>query len=429
MITLLPMLLLVIFLMVGIPIAFALAGAGFLGVWIVTGNIGGAFAVLVTAPFSTVGQFALSTIPMFILMAYFSSLGGLANDLYDAAAKWLSNVRGGLAIATVFACGIFGAMSGASVAAASVMAKIAMPNMRRFGYSESLAAGAICVGSTLDVLIPPSIAMVIYGIITGTSISKLLIAGVMPGLVLGIILSVVILVWVKLRPHHAPKTYQVSWRDRCKSLSHVWPGLLLILLVLGFLYMGIATPTEVGAIGAALSALIGVAMRRLSREGVSESLRSTIRTSTMIFMILLGGTIFGYYMAMSQIPQQIVRLITELNLNRWVVVVAIMAGYFLISMFMDEVPLMLITVQLTFPLVTALQFDPIWYGVIMVLLGAMGLVFPPVGMIVFVVCSTAKVDLVSAYKGTSIMIIALILTALLLMLFPGIATWLPTRMH
>jgi len=428
MISFLPLLLLVIFLMVGVPIAFALAGAGFLGIWIVTGDLGGAFAVLVTAPFSTVAQFALTTIPMFILMAYFSSSGGLAGDLYDTASKWFSNIRGGLAIATVFACGIFGAMSGATVAAAAVMAKIAMPNMRRFGYSETLAAGAICVGSTIDMLIPPSVGMVVYGILTGTSISKLLIAGVIPGIILGILLSFVILVWVMLRPHHAPETFKVSWVERFKSLFHVWPSLLLILLVLIFLYTGIATPTEVGAIGAVIAALIGVFMGRLSWSGALESLKSTIRTSTMIFMILIGGTIFGYYMAVSQVPQHIVTLITEMNLNRWLVMIGIIVVYFVVSMFMDEIPLMLITLQLTFPLIIALNFDPIWYGVMTCMLVCMGLVFPPVGMIVFVVCSIAKVDLVKAYKGSSIMMIAIVATTILLMFFPSIATWLPSKM-
>src|SRR3972149_2704110 len=202
----LPFLAMVIALLLGLPIAFSLAGAGILGIYLYTGNWNMVIGILGMAPFSTVADYALTTIPMFILMAFFSSSSGLARDLSTAGANWLSHIKGGLAVATVFACGIFGAMSGASVAAASVMSSIAMPEMRRFGYSEELAAGAIAVGATLDILIPPSIAMVIYGIATQTSIGKLLIAGVVPGIIVGIFLALAILVWVKVAPSHAPKT-------------------------------------------------------------------------------------------------------------------------------------------------------------------------------------------------------------------------------
>ena len=215
-------------------------------------------------PFSSVADYALTTIPMFILMAYFSASSGLARDLYTAAANWLSHIRGGLAIATVFACGIFGAMSGASVAAASVMSRIAMPEMRRHGYSDELAAGAIGVGATLDILIPPSIAMVIYGIATQTSIGKLLIAGVIPGIIVGILLAVMIYIWVLLSPQHAPATFRVRAPERRASLVRVWPSLLLIVLVLILLYTGVATPTEIGALGALLAAVIGAVFGRLT---------------------------------------------------------------------------------------------------------------------------------------------------------------------
>jgi tripartite ATP-independent transporter DctM subunit len=365
---------------------------------------------------------------MFILMAFFSSGAGLADDLYTASSNWLSHIRGGLAIATVFACGIFGAMSGASVAAASVMSKVAMPSMRRYGYSEELAAGAIAVGATLDILIPPSVAMVIYGIATETSIGKLLIAGVIPGVVLGIFLALSIVVWVTISPSHAPKTHRVSWAERWKSSYRIWPSLLLILMVLGLLYTGIATPTEVGAIGACLSALIGICMGRLTWKGAIEALEGTVRITAMIFMIIIGASIFGYFMTLSQVPQHMAGAIAEMNLNRWVVVTGIIVGYFIISMFMDEIPLLLITLPLTFPLVTSLGFDPIWYGVISIMMVCMGLVFPPVGMVAFVVSATANVDLVKVYKGTSILIIAIFITTLLVMVFPQLALWLPSHM-
>ncbi len=425
----LPFLAMVVALLLGVPIAFSLAGAGILGIYLYTGNWNMVIGILGMAPFSSVADYALTTIPMFILMAFFSASSGLARDLYTAGANWLSHIKGGLAVATVFACGIFGAMSGASVAAASVMSSIAMPEMRRHGYSEELAAGSIGIGATLDILIPPSVAMVIYGVATQTSIGKLLIAGVIPGIIVGIFLALAVLIWVRVSPSHAPETYRVSSAERWASIRRIWPSLLLIFLVLVLLYTGIVTPTEVGAIGAFLSAAIGVAFGRLRWAGAIEALKLTIRTSAMIFMIIIGATIFGSYMALSRVPQQVVTVVAEMNLNRWVVIVGIVVAYFVVSMFMDEIPLLLLTLQLTFPLITNLGFDPIWFGVLSMMMVSMGLVFPPVGMIAFVVSATANVNLVKVYKGTSILMIAIVLTTILIMIFPEIALWLPATMR
>jgi tripartite ATP-independent transporter DctM subunit len=423
-----PFAVMLVTLLMGLPIAFSLAVAGLVGIYMQTGDLNVAFRILGTTPFSTTADYVLTTVPMFILMAYFSASGGLARDLYLAGAHWLSRVKGGLAIATVFACGIFGAMSGASLAAAAVMSSIAMPEMRRHRYSDELAAGAIGIGATLDILIPPSVGMVLYGIMTQTSIGKLLIAGVVPGLIVGVFLILAIMVWVRVSPSHAPETYRVSTAERWASLRRVWPSLVLIVLVVVLLYAGVATPTEVGAIGAFLSAAIGVALGRLTWEGAVSAIKQTIATSAMIFMILIGATIFGYYMAMSQIPQRVVAVVTAMDLNRWVVITGIVVTYFIVSMFMDELPLLLLTLQLTFPLIVSLGFDPIWFGVLSMLMVSMGLVFPPVGMIAFVVSSTAQVSLMKVYKGTSILMIALLLTTALVIVFPQIVLWLPSTM-
>jgi tripartite ATP-independent transporter DctM subunit len=429
MLTTLPLIVLVLALLFGVPIAVALAGSGMLGIYLITGDISKVMGILSLTPFSTVADYALTTIPMFILMAFFSASSGLARDLYTAAANWLSHIRGGLAIATVFACGIFGAMSGASTAAASVMSKIAMPEMRRHGYSDELAAGAIGIGATLDILIPPSIAMVIYGIATQTSIGKLLIAGVVPGIIVGVLLAAMVYLWVVISPSHAPTTYRVARHERWASLVRIWPSLLLIVLVLIMLYTGIATPTEVGALGALLAGIIGAAFGRLTVAGAIDAIKSTIRTSAMIFLILIGATIFGYYMALSRIPQEVVASVSAMELNRWVVIIGIVVAYFVISMFMDEIPLLLLTLQLTFPLITSLGFDPIWFGVMSMMMVAMGLVFPPVGLIAFIVSATGNVDLMKVYKGTSILMLSIVITTILLMIFPQIALWLPATMR
>ena len=424
----LPFVAMIVALLLGLPIAFSLAGSGILGIYLITGSWAKVMGILGMAPFTTVSDYALTTIPMFILMAYFSASSGLAKDLFNAGANWLSHIRGGLGVATVFACGIFGAMSGASVAAASVMATIAYPEMRRHGYSEQLAAGTVGIGAPLDILIPPSGAMVIYGIATQTSIAKLLIAGTVPGIIVGIFLALAIFAWVHIRPQDAPETYRVSPAER-SSIRGIWPSLLLILIVLILLYTGIVTPTEVGALGAFMAAAIGAAFGRLNVAGAFEALKMTVRTSAMIFMILIGATIFGYYMALSRVPQHVVAVITEMNLNRWVVIIGIVVCYFVISMFMDEIPLLLLTLQLTFPLITRLGFDPIWFGVLSMMMVAMGLVFPPVGVIAFVVSATARVDLVKVYTGTSVLMIAIVITTILMMIFPQIALWLPATMR
>lgn len=423
-----PFITLIITLLMGVPISFALAASGILGIWIMTGSWNAVIGILGTTPFSSIAEYVLTTIPMFILMAHLSSSSGLAEDLYTSGAKWLSNIRGGLAVATVLATMIFGAMSGASVAAASVMSKICIPNMRRFGYSDALSAGVVGVGSTTDILIPPSVAMVIYGIMTGESIGKLLIAGILPGVLVCLLLIICILIWASIYPSHAPKGQPATWNERWKSLYSICPSLILIVMVLIVLYGGIATPTEVGALGAFMAAVIGVCMGRLNWNGTKEALKETIWSSGMIFMIFIGANVFGNFIVLSQVPQEIMSAVAGLNLNRWIIIIGIIVTYFIISMFMDELPLIIITLMLVFPTIVSLGFDPIWFGVISMMMISMGLVFPPVGMIAFIVSGVGKIPLMTVYKGTSILIIAIFVATLLICIFPEIALWLPSRM-
>jgi C4-dicarboxylate transporter DctM subunit len=426
---LLPFIILIGFLLFGMPVSFALAGAGMIGIWLVTGSFSSVIGVLGAIPFSAVGDYILTTIPMFILMARLSASSGLAEDLYECASKWFSQMRGGLAVATVFATMIFGAMSGAAVAGAAVMSKICIPNMRRYGYSDILSAGVVGVGSTTEILIPPSVAMVIYSVMTGTSLSKVLIAGVVPGILVCMLLVLCILVWVIIRPSDAPKTQKASWAERWKSLYSVGPSLLLISMVLFLLYGGIATPTEVGALGAFLAAVIGRVMKRLDWGNALDALKETIRNSGMIFMIFIGANIFGNFIILSQVPQQIMAAVINMNLDRWVIMTGIIIAYFIVSMFMDEIPLIIITLMLTFQTIVSLGFDPIWYGVISMMMISMGLVFPPVGLVAFVVSGVAKISLTTVYKGTAVLIIAIFLATFLVMIFPQIATWLPSTMR
>jgi len=426
---LLPFLVMVILLLIGVPIAFSIGWAGILGILLIKWDLNYLAGIMGMVAYSTVASYILTAVPMFILMAFLASSGGLAEDLYKAASAWFGHIRGGLAIGTCLAVGIFGAMSGVSMAAATVMTQIALPQMRRIGYSDILSAGVVGVGATTDILIPPSVAMVVYGIMTDTSVGKLLLAGIVPGIMVLILLVFTILIWVTIRPQDAPRAQRTSWFERLRSLWHVWPSLFIILMVIVLLYAGVCTPTEVGAIGAFLVGVTGIILGRLKWGSIVEAFKKTICVSAMIFMILVATFIFSSSMALSGVPQKIMAFVSTMQINRWVVISCIVVGYFVISMFMDEMPLMMITLQLTFPLIVYLKFDPIWFGVISALMIMMGLLFPPVGMIAFVVSAISKIELHRVYIGTSIMMISVVLTVILLFLWPEIALWLPSTMR
>jgi C4-dicarboxylate transporter DctM subunit len=420
--------LMIVLLLIGFPIAFSLAGAGILGMFLSGGNLNTVMSMIGIVAYESVASYILTTLPMFILMAFLASSGGLADDLFKAASDWFGQLRGGLAIGTCVAVGIFGAMSGVALAAATVMTQVALPQMRRIGYSDILSAGVVGVGATTDALIPPSVGMVIYGVATETSIGKLLLAGTIPGIIVLIFLSIIILIWVHIRPQDAPNSPRVLLSERWRSLWRVWPCLVLILMVMVLLYTGICTPTEVGAFGAFFAALFGVLFGRLKWAGIVQAVKMTIQSTAMIFMILIGAFIFSSFMTLSGVPQRVMEFASNLQVNRWFIMAGIVVAYFVISMFMDELPLLLITLQLTFPLIVSLKFDPIWFGVMSILMVMMGLVFPPVGMIAFVVSATSKIELHRVYIGTSILMIAIILTIILICIWPEIVLWLPSTM-
>lgn len=425
---LLPFITMVILLILGIPVAFSVAAAGIVGILMVTWDLNMLISILGMVSYNTADDYILTTIPMFILMAFLASEGGLADGLFRAASSWIGHIRGGLAIGTCITVGIFGAMSGVSLAAATVMTQIALPKMRRAGYSDVLSAGVVGVGATTDVLIPPSVGLVIYGIATETSIGKLLLAGIIPGMIVLSFLTIIIFIWSFIKPHDAPKAQKASWSERWRSLLTTLPCLFLVLTVLGALYMGICTPTEVGALGAFLAGVFGIFFGHLKWFGIVKALKGTIRTTAMIFMILIGTFIFSSFMTLSGFPQKIITVVGTMEINRWVIILGIAITYFMISMFMDELPLLLITLQMTFPLIVSLKFDPIWYGIVSMLLVMMGLVFPPVGMIAFVVSANSKIPLDKVFTGTSILMIAIILTTILVFIWPEIVLWLPATM-
>lgn len=422
---LIPIALLLILFLIGVPIALSLAAAGLVGILIVTGDPQILMQALGSKPYATAADYALTTIPAFVFMAYLADQAGLAEDMYRAAGKWLAPFRGGLAIATTFASTAFGAMSGASTASAAVMSRVAHPNMQKAGYSRRLSTGTIAVGSTLSSLVPPSVAMVIYAIATETSLRGMLLAGVVPGILLCIFIAVTIMVWVRKNPAIAPAGTRYPLRERLLSLRPIWLGALVIVILMLLLYGGFATPTEIGAVGAVVIGLVGALRGKITWRGLLKAVESTLRTTSLIFFIIVGASIFGLYLTVSRLPQGLVELITDSSINRWVVIILICVGYLVLSMFMDENPLLLITLPLTFPLTIALGFDPVWFGIVTMLLAAIGLVCPPVGMSAFVVASSSRVPVDVVYRGTLVLMIPMLACLAIVLAIPEVALWLP----
>ncbi|MHB8090396.1 MAG: TRAP transporter large permease [Syntrophales bacterium] len=423
----LPIILLLLLMVIGMPVAFAMGVSGAIGLYMLGGS-DLLMGILGTSPYRTAASFLLTTLPLFIFMAEIISATNITRDLFNAAHKWLGHLPGGLGIATVMACALLGAMSGSSTASAAAMSSIAIPEMVKFNYKQHMAAGVVAIGGTLAIMIPPSIPMIVYGITTETSIGKLLMAGVFPGLLTALFYSVGIIGWVKLDPKVAPLISPYSWRERFLSLKGVWPALVLITLVIGGMYSGFVTATEAAAVGAFGALMLGLVMRRLTWINFTIAVRATLRSSTMIFTIIIGAMILGYYMTVSLLTQQTIDYITNLPVGRWGIMAILVVVYLILGCFMDQIAILLLTLPLTFPLVTKLGFDPIWFGVIVIALAEIGLVTPPVGMNSYVVSSVSKVSLEDTFKGAGIMLIFEAVVLVILLAFPQISTWLPSLM-
>lgn len=424
---LIPFFLMFVFMALRMPVGFAMGVAGAIGICMISG-FSGLMSVLGTSPYRTTASFLLTTIPMFILMAEFASSGGLAQDLFEMARRWIGHITGGLAIATNWASAAFGAMSGSANACAAVMSRITIPEMLKAGYSRPLATGVVAMAGTLDPMIPPSVLMVIYGIATETSIGKLLIAGILPGILTACLYAIGIYLWVKIDPSAAKPIPRSSWKERFESLRSLGPLLVLFFVVIGGMYFGVATPSEAAAFGAVGAFVICILMRRLNWEGVIVALRNTVNVTVMIFTIVIGAMIFGYYLTLTQVTQELVSYVGMLAVPRWVILVLIVIMYVILGALLDELGMLMMTLPLTFPLMMHLGYDPIWFGVIIVALCEVGMVCPPVGMTVFVVNAVTKIPLEEIYKGTLTLLVWEFIALTLLILFPEIALFLPSRM-
>jgi C4-dicarboxylate transporter, DctM subunit len=405
------------------------------------GVSGFAYLVNGTAALKLVGQTSMRTvtdytfgvIPMFLLMGTFVSNSGMSRELFRAANGFVGHLRGGLGIATVAACGGFAAISGSSVATAATFSAVAYPEMRRFGYPQSFSTGVIAAGGTLGAMLPPSTVLAVYGIITEQDIGKLFMAGIIPGLLAMTMYMGTITLIGLIRPDFLPRGPVLPWRERFAGLRDIWAPVILFVFVIGGLYglpfLPRFTPTEAGGVGATGAFVIGVVTGRLDREKILLSLLQATRTAAAVFTVLIGALIFGYFLTVTQAPQKVTEFLTSLGLGSYGVLAVIMLMYLVLGCLMDAMAMIILTVPIIFPVVTHLGFDPIWFGVIIVMTVELGLIHPPVGMNVFVIKSVVKdVSFSTIFKGVIPFVLTDLVRLVILIAFPILALWLPTRM-
>jgi tripartite ATP-independent transporter DctM subunit len=376
-----------------------------------------------------VTDYTFGVIPMFMLMGAFVSVSGVSRELFRAANAFIGHMRGGLGVATVVACGGFAAICGSSVATAATFSSVAYPEMRRFGYPQSFATGVIAAGGTLGAMLPPSTVLAVYAILTQQDIGKLFMAGIIPGILAMLMYVLTIVIIVRVRPDWLPRGEQKTWPERLDGLKDVWAPVLLFVFVIGGLYGGFFTPTEAGGVGATGAFLLGVLRGKLDRAGTLTALLSATRTAAAVFTVLIGALIFGYFLTVTQVPQNLTAFLSDLGLGRYGVLALIMVMYLILGCLMDAMAMIILTVPIVFPIIVQLGFDPIWFGIIIVMTVELGLIHPPVGMNVFVIKSVVHdVSFMTIFKGVIPFVLTDLLRLVILIAFPIIALWLPERM-
>ena len=421
--------LLVFLLFLGMPIAFVMMLVGFLGIGCLT-SINAALPVIANTVYETASFYPYTIIPLFILMGGFAGNAGITRELYQTFDKWFRRLPGGLGIATIASCAFFAALSGSSVAAAAAMGNIAIPEMRRFKYAPKLAVGTVAAGGTLSFLIPPSLGFVVYGMLTEQSIGKLLISGIVPGIFLSLAFIVVIIVQVKMDPGLAPATPgEVSFKEKILALQGIWETLLVFFIVMGGIYLGFINPTEAGAIGATALLILILLKKRLTLKNLSASLFEAARISVLVLFLVAGASVFSYFLALSTIPMAVSSWMAGLEVSRYVILVIIILIYLILGCFLDAISMMVLTMPVIFPVVKTLGFDPIWFGVICVIMMEAGLITPPVGLNVYTLAGVVKdVPMQTIFRGAAPFLISMIAVVILITIFPKIALFLPSMM-
>ena len=424
----------IIMFMTQMPVAFVMALVGFLGFSIMTSPDAG-LVLLSRNIYETFASYDLTTIPLFILMGQLGFNSGISKRLYSAGYKFLGSVRGGLAMATVTACTAFGAVCGSSPATAATMATVGLPEMKRFNYDDALATGSVASGGGIGMIMPPSVVLIIYGILTEQSIGQLFVAGIFPALLVTMLFIGSVFITCLMDKNAGPAGEKFSWAERLKALFGLGETLIIFALVVGGIFYGLFTPTEAASVGAFGVLVIAVIKRQLTWKGFVKSLMETLTTSCMVLMLIAGAVIFGKFLAVTRIPFEIASWVSGLNMAPALVIAVIIFIYFIGGCFMDALAFVTLTVPIFFPVVMELGYDPIWFGIIIVMVTEMGVITPPVGINVYVVYGVAKnvlshnVALEKIFKGITPFLIALIIGVIILIAFPGIILFLPHLMY
>jgi C4-dicarboxylate transporter DctM subunit len=418
--------LLVVLFLLRMPVAFAMALVGFAGFAYLT-TPEAALSLLGRDIFDTFSSYPLSVIPMFILMGTFAFAAGISQRVFKTTYAWTGHWRGGLTIATVFASAGFGAICGSSTATAATMGKISLPEMKKYNYDDTLAAGTVAAAGTLGILIPPSTVLIVYGYLTEESIGKLFVAGILPGIILSIFFAATVALLCWRNPAIGPPGPRSSWKERLRATTGIIEAAILFVLAIGGLFGGLFSPTQAGAIGAGGALIIGLARRQLSWRSFIDAGKEGLRTACMVLFIIMGAVVFVHFMAVSRLPFILAEWLGELPIPPMAVMAVIIFIYFIGGFFMDAMGLIVVTVPIFFPVVMKLGFDPIWFGVIVVLVGEMGVITPPVGVNVFVIKGIAPdIPLQNIFRGIIPFLGALIIFTIVLMFIPQIATFLPS---
>jgi tripartite ATP-independent transporter DctM subunit len=419
--------LMLLLLALGAPIALSLLISGLVGLWVV-GGIPVALGFLDTVPLSAATSYELITVPMFLVMAELIIMSGISKALFSTIAKWVGRWPGGLAIATAFAGAGFGALCGSSAASAATLAATSVPSMIENKYEPKLAAGVVAISGTLAMLIPPSIALILYGFVANVSIGKLLIAGILPGIMVAMLIAATVLVLVAINPTVAPRGPKYSWGERFSSLLTIGPAIVLVLFVTGSIYLGIATPTEASAIGALGALLLSVVMGKVGPAKIFEAFYKAARTTCMVLLIILAGNLFGYFFTITQTTSTIVEWISNTGLPPMAVMALILLFILFLGCFLDGLTIIILTVPLLLPVVVSLGYDPLWFGIILVVTAEVGMVTPPLGINVFVVASYTRRPVAEVFQGVTPHIIAHIFIIALFLIFPQLIMWAPSGM-
>ncbi len=410
------------------PVGFLMALIGVVGFGYIV-SFDAAMNMVTRDLFDVFGSYNLTVIPLFILMGQFAFHAGISSRLFDVAYKFIGHLRGGMAIAAIGACAGFSAICGSTNATAATMAAVTLPEMRKYNYKDSLATGVVAAGGSLGILVPPSVIFIIYGIMTEQSSGKLFMAGILPGILLTSLFILAVVIWTQMNPALAPRGPKASFKEKIDSLTGLVETILLFILVMGGLFGGFFTPTEAGGIGAFGTLLIALARRNLSFNGFLQALIETTRISCMILLIVAGATIFGHFLAITRIPFNIAGWVTGFELPSFAIMGLIILVFLIGGCFIDALALVMLIVPIFYPVITALGFDPLWFGVVIVMVTQIGVITPPVGINVYVVKSVAwEVPLHDIFKGVLPLLLALITGTLLMIPFPQIALLLPSLM-